>query len=78
EEDLEVYKLMREYGFSGLDVAPKRVIEDSLNARDEDIVKARKEIENQGLSVIGMQSLLYGYPELRVFESDEKLFLLEG
>lgn len=71
EEDSEVYKLMRDYGFIGLDVAPKRVIEDPFNASNDEIEKARKEIENQTFSVIGMQALLYGHPELRVFESDE-------
>jgi D-psicose/D-tagatose/L-ribulose 3-epimerase len=71
EEDYIVYELMRNNGFTGLDIAPSRILDNPLYASDLEIQHERKVIEQAGFSIIGMQSLLYGHPELKIFESEK-------
>ena len=70
-EDEQVYKLMKQYGFKGLEIAPTRIWENPFKEISENIINFKNEISNQGFYIIGMQALLYGHPELKIFGSIE-------
>lgn len=70
-EDMAVYELMRSYGFKGLDIAPTRLFDDPFKTGDEILENVRNDIRTQGFQIVGLQSLLYGHPELEIFKSIE-------
>ncbi|WP_078543584.1 sugar phosphate isomerase/epimerase family protein [Litchfieldia alkalitelluris] len=72
-EDKEIYALMRENGFEGLEIAPTRVFEDPYDQSNEKLTKFRKYIENQEkLSLVSMQSLIFNRPDLTLFETADQ------
>lgn len=73
DEDDAVYKLMHQYGFTGLEIAPTRLFEKPYEVNPECLQKARTVIEEAGLSVVAMQSIFHGHPELALFKESERL-----
>jgi sugar phosphate isomerase/epimerase len=71
----ELHKL-RELGFIGLEVAPSRAWRDTWKGLTASAVMCyRRQVEAEGLSVVGLHSLMYDHPELGLFrdrESDER------
>lgn len=77
EEDNEVYEIMRENGFVGLDMPPARIFDNPFSITIEDVNKFNEKINEMGIELIGMQSLLYGTEGLHIFRdkaSREKTF----
>lgn len=59
-------------GYSGLEVAPSRRWKETWQGLSVAAVNAyRHDIENAGLRVIGLHSLLFDHPELTLFGDDE-------
>jgi len=71
EEDRSIAELLARLGFSGLEVAPTRVWKNPLAATSAEIAAQRRFWESHGLPIVAMQSLLFGHPELTLFESAE-------
>jgi sugar phosphate isomerase/epimerase len=72
-EDKEVYALMREYGFEGLEIAPTRIFKNPYEQSLDTLIQFRKSIENnEKLKLVSMQSLIYSRPDLTLFGSIEK------
>jgi len=70
-EDFEVYKLMKKYGFVGLEIAPTRLIPDKPYDRLDEAEKLAKEFRSgYNLEICSMQSILYGRDE-KIFENEE-------
>lgn len=69
EDDEEVYALMKQYGFTGLDIAPARIFEHPFEVTEEEGATFRKDMHDKGFEIVGMQSLLYGSSGLAIFES---------
>ena len=64
EDDERVYRLMRESGFEGLEVAASRIFpERTYDHLDEAKDFARNLRKNWGLAAASMQSLWYGMPQ---------------
>lgn len=78
EEDEQVYRWMKQYGFSGVEIAPTRIVGTLPYER----LKAAKiwqeeQISSYGFSIPSMQSIWYGKSE-GIFGSDEaRKFLLQ-
>ena len=71
DEDRQIYGLMRQNGYSGLEIAPTRFFPDAPYDRLTDMSLLAGELrEKYGLSVCSMQSILYG--------KDQNLFDEEG
>ena len=68
-EDNQVFELMTDYGFSGLEVAPTRLWDDPLMVDDTTINTFCKNLAARNISVVSLQALHYGYPELTIFQS---------
>ena len=70
-EDADVARLMQQHGVTGLDVAPGKLFVDPLHAADADITAYVDFWKPYGVQIVGMQSMLYGHLELKLFESAE-------
>ena len=59
-------------GITGIEVAPSRVWQETwqgLTAKD--VSAYRRQVEQAGMGVVGLHSLLFDQPELRLFDGDE-------
>ena len=60
-----------ELGFSGLEVAPSRVWENSARVKPAEVAQYRKRVEAAGLKVLGIHSLFFDQPDLGLFKGRE-------
>lgn len=76
DEEPEIAELLGRLGVAAVDVAPGKYFPDVAAASDSDIRKVRDWWEERGISIYGMQSLLFGTKGLNVFgevDSQERL-----
>jgi len=67
KDDEDVCELLHRYQVKAIDVAPGKYFPDSKTASDKDILAVRKYWESRGISLVGMQSLLFGTNGLNLF-----------
>lgn len=78
---INAYRLLTEFGFSGLEIAPGLFFheaDDPFHPTDEVIAEALDEIHEAGLSLVSMQSLLFGVKGAALFESVESRYRFEA
>ena len=76
DEEPEIAELLGRLGVTAVDVAPGKYFPDVAAASDSDIRKVRSWWNERGISIYGMQSLLFGTKGLNVFgevDSQERL-----
>lgn len=71
-EDKEVFELIQKYGFEGIELAPPKIFKDSSNVSDKDVRDYLQYIKPYGFKFPAMQSLLFGKPELKIFDDSRK------
>lgn len=71
EEDLAVTRLLHEFKVDAIDVAPGKYFPNPAEAKDEEIAKVKAWWKNNGIDIIGMQSLLFGTTGLNLFGSPD-------
>ncbi len=71
-EDKEILPIFKKYSIKGVEIAPTMVWEDPVGETERSIKKYRKFWEDKDVNVISTQSMLFGHPELTIFESSEK------
>ncbi len=69
-EDVEVAALLKEFAVDAIDIAPGKYFPDPAKATAEDILAVKQWWEERGISIIGMQALLFGTAGLNVFGSE--------
>lgn len=69
-EDDAVGRVLREHGFTGVEIAPSKRWESPIDATPGEIEAYREGWENRGLQVVAMQALLFGRPDLQLFGSE--------
>ena len=67
EDEPEIAEILGRLGVTAVDVAPGKYFPDVAAASDADIRKVRIFWEERGISIYGMQSLLFGTNGLNVF-----------
>lgn len=78
ENDDAVYKLMKKYGYTGLEIAPTRVIEKNPYNKIEEAMAWSKALHDQyGFVISSMQSIWYGRQE-HIFGTDKERETLLG
>lgn len=78
EQDESVYSLMKEYGFTGLEIAPTRIFpERPYELIPEAAAWSSALMENYGFSVSSMQSIWFGRQEQLFGTDDERKTLLD-
>jgi D-psicose/D-tagatose/L-ribulose 3-epimerase len=55
-------------GLQGIEIAPTAIWPDLEILSDHEIVEFKRHLKSHGLVVSGIQSLLYGHPELQLFD----------
>lgn len=71
DEDEAVAELLPRAGFTGVEIAPPRVWKHPLEATSAEVKAHRTFWQERGLPIVALQSLLFGHPELTLFESAE-------
>lgn len=72
ENDIEVYHIMNDLGYCGLEIAPTRIFPENPYAQLEKAKEWKKELyEKYGFEIPSMQSIWYGRKE-RIFGSKEE------
>lgn len=78
EKDAAVYQIMRDFGFTGLEIAPTRIFPEQPYAKLEDAGKWSEDLkEKYGFSVPSMQSIWYGRQEKIFGSAEERQMLVE-
>jgi sugar phosphate isomerase/epimerase len=71
EEDARVADLMTKCGFAGLEVAPTMIWEAPLAVTETQARDYRRPWNDRGIEVVALQALLFGRPDLTLFEEAE-------
>lgn len=66
-QDEEVCKLLHKHSVDAIDIAPGKYFSEPDKASDKDIKIVREYWASRGISLVGMQSLLFGTQGLNVF-----------
>lgn len=81
DKRLQAYAALADNGFEGLEIAPGLFFfesQDPFVPSEREHQRAMAEIANAGLSLVSMQSLLYGVEGAALFEDDAALQRLEA
>lgn len=71
-EEIAVAELLQKYGIRGVEIAPTKIWRSPLDVTPDEIKAYRRLWSNYHVEIVSMQALLFGRPELTIFESDEK------
>jgi sugar phosphate isomerase/epimerase len=69
EQDAAVADVLRELGVTAIEVAPTKVWPQPLDATDAEIDAYRRFWNDRGFEIVAAQALLFGRPELTIFDS---------
>lgn len=72
EDNKKVYELMQKYWFTWLEIAPTKTFNEFLNVKNDEIVSFIDNLNEYNIKPIAMQSLLFGKPELRLFDENSR------
>jgi sugar phosphate isomerase/epimerase len=70
EQDAVVAELLIARGVGGIEVAPTKIWPDPVAATDTEIDAYRDSWSRRGLPIVAAQSLLFGRPELTIFDDE--------
>lgn len=71
-DEIAVAAILQQAGIGGVEIAPTKVWRSPLTATEADIGNYRRFWERQGIQVVALQSLLFGRPDLAIFENAQK------
>lgn len=66
-EDAAIARLLKQYGIRGIDIAPGKIAADPLALSSAEIRAFVDFWQAYDIQIVGMQSLLFGQPDLRLF-----------
>jgi D-psicose/D-tagatose/L-ribulose 3-epimerase len=70
EEDSAIGDLLQQHGISGVEIAPTKVWADPTQASDAGLAAYRLSWKNRSIVIPALQSLLFGRPDLTIFEDE--------
>jgi sugar phosphate isomerase/epimerase len=70
-QDEAIAKILCDLGVGGIEVAPTKIWPAPLTATDEQIDQYRRFWEARGIAIVASQALLFGKPELTLFENSD-------
>src|ERR1035441_3882311 len=71
-EDEAVREVLAAAGIRALEVAPTKMWSDPSTVPIGEALRYRAEWEARGFRLVAMQALLFGHPEMTIFENDER------
>lgn len=72
EHDVVVREIFEEQGVRGVELAPTKVFADPLAASEQEWQDYRSKWADHGIEVVALQALLFGRPDLVLFEDAER------
>jgi D-psicose/D-tagatose/L-ribulose 3-epimerase len=72
DEDAIILPLFKKYGITGIEIAPTKIWNKPTRESIQSIKAYRKFWEKKGIAISSTQSVLYGHPELTIFEHKDK------
>jgi D-psicose/D-tagatose/L-ribulose 3-epimerase len=66
-DDDEAARILRDHGFTGVELAPTKIFARPDAATDAEVAACRDAWQRRGLRIVALQALLFGRPELTVF-----------
>lgn len=75
--DKEIYNYMKEYNYTGLEIAPTRIVNCTNPYTKENVEKATNNLKDVEFNIVSMQSILYGRNEKLFGSDDERKILLD-
>jgi sugar phosphate isomerase/epimerase len=72
-----VFRLLREHGIGGIEVAPTRVWPDWDGATPAAAAAYRRQLEDEGFAVPALQAILFGRTKARLFDANGEKALVE-
>lgn len=76
-DDPVILGLLKANGITGIEVAPTKVWADWQGASYKEANRYRKELNEQGFELPAMQAILFGKPELQLFDKSSHMAFLE-
>ncbi len=70
-EDEKILKLLQRFGVNSIDIAPGKYFPTPANASEQDIIQVRDWWATRGITITGMQALLFGTSGLNIFGTEE-------
>src|SRR5262249_39749225 len=77
-EDAAVAQMLVQERVHGIEIAPTKLFPEPTMATDVEIDRVRHLWRDRGLEIVAAQALLFGKPELTLFESTEKQNQMRG
>ena len=77
EENAEALALLKEHDVNAIDVAPTLLFDSVSDVTQEQIHEVLRKYQAQDISIVGMQSLLFGLPEISLFDGNKERKLIE-
>lgn len=71
-EESGVITILKKYQIAGVEIAPSKIWAEPVKAKQGEIEAYKKTWQENGIRVIATTSLLFGHPELTIFESSAK------
>lgn len=71
EENDDIIEVLNRLCIAGVEVAPTLLFEHPADRTDVEIEEVRQSWNNNGIQIIALQSLLFGRPELTLFDRSE-------
>jgi len=71
-EENAIADLMQQLGIRGVEIAPTKIWSSPLEATYAEIAEYRQFWRDRNIQIVALQALLYGRPDLTVFESAKK------
>lgn len=75
DEDEDVVRLFKKHNIKGIELACSKIWENPTEVSAKKIKEYRKFWNDSGISIVAITSLLYGNPELSLFNSTRKTFI---
>lgn len=75
-DDMCIYSMLKEKGFSGIEIAPTRILEENPYEKLKEAEQYREKLAEKGLEICSMQSIWYGKTE-NLFNSKMELEILK-
>jgi sugar phosphate isomerase/epimerase len=72
EEEESIAEIMQELGIKGVEIAPTKIWKVPLSAADSEIESYKNFWQSRGIEIVAMQALLYGRPDLTIFQETQK------
>lgn len=72
EEEESIARIMQSLNVKGVEIAPTKIWKLPLSATDDEIESYRRFWQHRGIQIVAMQALLFGRPDLTIFEDTQK------